>query len=211
MSGHTRINIDVVLFDLGGVLVEVAGVGRMLEWLGDQVDADEMWRRWLHSSAVTAFESGRSSAAEFAAALVDELALPVAPAVFLEEFPAWVARLYPGTHELIAELADRYHIACLSNTNELHWPRMEEEFGLGELLQSAFLSYRMGLLKPDPEVFHHVAAELDRPAERILFLDDNILNVEAARAEGLHAYRVRGVDEAQRLLSELKLIGSREG
>jgi methionine salvage enolase-phosphatase E1 len=42
--------------------------------------------------------------------------------------------------------------------------------------------------------------------QRLLFLDDNILNVEAAQANGLIGIRVRGVDEARRALADVGLV-----
>ena len=59
-------DIDVILFDLGGVLIELAGVEKMLEWSKDLASTDELWRRWLHSAAVRAFETGKIGTDAFA-------------------------------------------------------------------------------------------------------------------------------------------------
>ncbi len=64
--------IDCLLFDLGGVLVEFVGVPRILAWMGGRVDEQQMARMWLHSSAVRGFETGRTTAREFAEAIVKE-------------------------------------------------------------------------------------------------------------------------------------------
>jgi len=42
-------DIRVLLFDVGGVLVQLGGVEAMLEWLGHGISVDELWRRWLQS------------------------------------------------------------------------------------------------------------------------------------------------------------------
>src|ERR1700722_2974295 len=55
-------DIQVLLFDVGGVLVELSGVETMLEWLGRRVTADELWRMWLQSVPVRQFETGRIDA-----------------------------------------------------------------------------------------------------------------------------------------------------
>ena len=47
-----------------------------------------------------------------------------------------------------------------------------------------------------------MAASLACEAGEILFLDDQPLNVDAARAAGLHAARVSGVQEAEAALIE---------
>jgi methionine salvage enolase-phosphatase E1 len=47
---------------------------------------------------------------------------------------------------------------------------------------------------------------LERNPAEILFLDDNRLNVEAAKRTGMKAAQVRGVEEAEVVLSELRVI-----
>ena len=62
---------DVVLFDLGGVLIELAGVPIWQSWTGADNEA-EVWERWLRSTAVRRFESGRAGADEFAREIIAE-------------------------------------------------------------------------------------------------------------------------------------------
>jgi hypothetical protein len=58
--------IRVVLFDVGGVLVEPSGVATMLAWMRNSVSAEQLWRMWLTSFSVRAFETGRLSPEAFA-------------------------------------------------------------------------------------------------------------------------------------------------
>jgi hypothetical protein len=120
-----------VLFDVGGVLVQLSGVATVMGWVADRWTPADVWHRWLHSPAVRAFETGRTDATTFAADLVQELELGVAPALFLESFAGWPTGLYPGAHELVASVPSHITRALLSNSNSLHWPRVEGEFGLG--------------------------------------------------------------------------------
>jgi putative hydrolase of the HAD superfamily len=46
------------------------------------------------------------------------------------------------------------------------------------------------------------------PAERVLFLDDNEINVAGAAAAGFQAARAVGVDEARRHLAEAAVLVS---
>ena len=59
----------------------------------------------------------------------------------------------------------------------------------------------MGLVKPDREAFEFAIEGLDCSADSILFLDDNVINVEAARAAGLRAEVTRGPGEARTVLA----------
>ena len=56
------------------------------------------------------------------------------------------------------------------------------------------------MVKPDAAVFDAVAAHLPVVRDRVLFLDDNAVNVEAAEAAGFEARHVRGVDGARAAL-----------
>jgi HAD superfamily hydrolase (TIGR01509 family) len=191
---------DVILFDLGGVLIELAGVGRMLELCNHAFSADELWARWLTSEGVRRFETGRASADEFGVAMLAEFGLPIAAAQFLEEFTAWPKGVFPGSFELLEQLATSYRLACLSNTNALHWPRVCDEMGLARYFEYTFASHLLGMLKPDAEIFEHVVEQLGCPPARILFLDDNQHNIASAQSAGMVARRVAGLAEVRAAL-----------
>jgi putative hydrolase of the HAD superfamily len=194
--------IDAILFDLGGVLIELAGVERMLAWSPSLGTPEELWRRWLASPAVRSYETGRSDRDAFADAIIVEFGLPVAREDFLAEFAWWPRTLHPGAGALLARLAPRYTLASLSNTNELHWERFEREWALAGMFHRNFPSYAVGKLKPDAEYFEHVLDALDVKPGHALFVDDNRINVEAARAVGLHARQVKRFDDLGPTLAE---------
>jgi HAD superfamily hydrolase (TIGR01509 family) len=197
---------DVILFDLGGVLIELAGIDRMLELCNHAFSADELWARWLASDGVRRFESGRASPDEFGAAMLDEFGMSIAAAQFLEEFTAWPKGVFPGSFELLQQLSTSYRLACLSNTNALHWPRVCDEMGLARYFESSFASHLVGMLKPDAEIFQHVVEQLGCPPARILFLDDNQLNVASAHAAGMVARRVAGLADVRTALAEVGVL-----
>jgi glucose-1-phosphatase len=194
-------DIRVLLFDVGGVLVELTGVETMLEWLGNKVTTDEMWRRWLQSSWVRQFETGRIDAHDFSIGVTAEFGLAVDPRRFLQSFIEWPTGLFPGTLEMLARIPRRYQRAILSNSNALHWPRVMNDMQLGPAFERHFVSHLTGKIKPDADAFEHVVDSLGCAPEEVLFLDDNLLNVEAAKNVGMHSIRVRGPVEAQNALA----------
>jgi HAD superfamily hydrolase (TIGR01509 family) len=199
-------NLRVVLFDVGGVLVDLAGVDALLEWLGPAATVETLWPVWLRSPSVRAFETGRIEPMAFAAGIIEELKLAIAPARFLESFAAWPTRVFPGALEMVASIPTRYQRALLSNSNMLHWPRVLDEMGLRQSFEHRFSSHLTGKIKPDAEAFEHVLEELGCHAAEVLFLDDNTLNVEAARKVGMRSERVRGVIEARAVLVEAGVL-----
>ncbi len=197
---------DAIVFDLGGVLIELSGVDRMLELLQHQLTVEELWTRWLTSPAVHHFETGRIDADTFATALFTEFGMTIDAAQFIAEFASWPKGLYPGTTELLQQLAPHYQLACLTNTNALHWPRIRDEMGVLEHFARHFASHEIGLLKPHEAIYRHLLDALGHAPERILFLDDNRLNVEAAKALGITAHRVVGLADAIAKLTALEIL-----
>lgn len=135
--------VDLVLFDLGGVLIEVAGVRAMLELTG--IESEEgLWRRWLACRWVRRFESGGCSAAEFAAGVVADWQLELSPAAFLEAFQDWPTGPLPGAAELVAQTRASVATGCFSNTNALHWYGHIAAWPLAGLFDHRFLSFELG-------------------------------------------------------------------
>jgi glucose-1-phosphatase len=192
--------LRVLLFDLGGVLVEITGPATMLRWLEGRLPPEQIWPLWLGSPVVRAFERGDVAPDVFADRLIADLGLSVDRRQFLDEFARWPLSLYAGAADMIARIPTSYVRATLSNTNVLHWPRIEGWLKVDGLFDRHFPSHLTGKLKPDPEVFAHVAETLACEPSAILFLDDQPLNVEAARAAGLRAVQASGVTGAESAL-----------
>jgi glucose-1-phosphatase len=199
--------VDLVLFDLGGVLIELPGVRAMLELTGIKSE-QELWRRWLTCRWVRCFESGGCPETEFAAGVVADWQLELSAAAFLEAFRDWPAGPLPGATELVAQTRASVTTGCFSNTNALHWHDHIAGWPLAGLFDHRFLSFELGLLKPDIAAFAHVADLLEVPAERVLFLDDNAVNVAGAAAAGFQATRAAGVEEARQRLAEAAVLGT---
>ncbi len=197
--------VDLVLFDLGGVLIEVAGVRAMLKLTGIQSEG-ELWRRWLTCRWVRRFESGGCSETEFAAGVVADWQLDLSPSAFLEAFRNWPTGPLPGAAELVAQTRASAATGCFTNTNTLHWHDHIAAWPLAGLFDHRFLSFELGLLKPDIAAFAQVADLLEVPAERVLFLDDNAVSVAGAAAAGFQATRAAGVAEARQRLVEAAVL-----
>jgi HAD superfamily hydrolase (TIGR01509 family) len=195
----------LVLFDLGGVLIELGGVEHFGQLIGEHDEA-EIWRTWLSSTWVRSYERGFCSREDFASGMREEHGLELAEHDFLELFLSWPRGLFPGAEELVASLAPGVGTACLSNTNELHWNEQQDAQVLHRLFETRFLSHELGLVKPDREIFDHVLSDLGLSGREVLFLDDNEINVDGAREVGLDAQVVKGVGAVRALLSERGLL-----
>jgi putative hydrolase of the HAD superfamily len=196
---------DIVLFDLGGVLMDPGGVAPMRQLARIEND-DELWERWLTCRWVRSFERGHCGAEEFASGIVDDWELDITPGDFLRAFTQWPKGPYPGAPELVQAVRSVCPVGCLSNTNVVHWDAHVAQFPFVDAFDHRFLSCELGMVKPDLEIFEEVATRLEVPAHRILFLDDNTLNVDAAGAAGFVSVRAQGVEEARNALVEAGIL-----
>lgn len=197
--------IEVVLFDLGGVLVDVSGASSLRALAGIESE-DALWRRWIEDPWVRRFERGRCSAKDFAAGLVEAWGLAVGAEVFLEAFASWPIGPMAGAADLVREVGERVGVGCLSNTNVLHFHSSFSHWAILAAFDFRFLSFELGLVKPDAELFDRVEQALDVARDRVLFLDDNPINVEGARSSGFAATLARGVAQARHALVEAGVL-----
>jgi len=188
----------VLLFDLGGVLVESVGYERFNALLPAPISAEELKTRWLTSPTVRSFETGSCSAETFAAGVVAEYQLPLSPEAFLRAFTTWPQGLYAGAEDMLSQLRQRYKVACLSNSNAIHWERFG---GFAEHFHMSLSSHLLGIVKPDAACFARALRECEVDAKDAAFFDDSLLNVEAARKFGLRAFHVNGLAEVRQMLT----------
>ncbi|QWZ08387.1 HAD-IA family hydrolase [Nocardioides panacis] len=101
------------------------------------------------------------------------------------------------TQDVVRALRGHGLRCCLATNQDEHRGRhMQETFGYADLFDATFYSYELGVAKPDPGYFTAVLDRLHEPAHRVLFVDDNRANVEAARTVGLLAEQWH-VDDGQ--------------
>ena len=185
---------SILLFDLGGVLVDL---GDPVTEIGLSMSADEFWTTWLASPLVRGFETGKLSRSEFLCQFGAQLGFDDA-AVFEERLRRWRLPLFDGSEQLLNSLFGRVEIALLSNTNEIHWQFVLSQTNVFEKFSQLFLSFETGNAKPAPAAFTDVIEHFACEPGDIVFLDDSANNIAAAQSAGLRAQLVRGHAEVKR-------------
>ncbi len=204
MTGDS--SFDVLLFDLGGVLIDFAGFAELPRLVPGGPDGSIVRERWIDSETVHIFERGDISADEFARRFINEWGLALSPERFLSELTSWARGPYSGATDLLEDLCSRFRIACLSNSNELHTSRHREAIGM--YMEHLYFSNEVGLAKPDPEIFWLAIRDLGAPADRVAFFDDTPVNVEVAAQAGMNAYLTDGIDELRRCLERIGILSN---
>lgn len=190
---------NVLMFDLGGVLIMNEMFEELPKLTGRPLPPRELRNQLLRSKAMRSFELGKCSPEAFAIAMVAEFQLTITPDEFIAAFAGWPTGFYAGATELLGELRTRYVLGCLSNSNELHWTDTVTSH-----FDHAYSSHELGLIKPDADVFEFVTSDVGCRPDEIAFFDDSQLNVTAARVHGWDAHLTDGYSE---LLRRLKRVG----
>ncbi len=197
--------IKVVLFDLGGVLVKLSPLSKIF---GSAIAGREhdFWGIWLHSETVRRFETGCSTLEEFIADIQKELDLPYSETELMQRHRNFVEGMYAGAYDLLEQLRNNYVLASLSNNNPVHWPIMMDDYDLADRFDHHFPSHQTGLIKPDSVAYENVINTLGVAANEIFFIDDNIINVDAAKVLGISAHVTKGIDELTDLLIQQNMV-----
>ncbi len=192
---------DVLVFDLGGVLMDFAGFDELAQFMPGAPGRSEIRDRWIRCEAVRRFERGEIPCDEFATSVIEELEIVLSPSDFLRNFVEWAREPSPAAISLLRRLGNNHRIAALSNANELHTPLHRKRFKV--VIDTFYFSDEIGAVKPDREIFEYVIRDLDVPPNRIAFFDDTPVNVEAARGAGLTAHAVDGIADLTTRLRDL--------
>ena len=207
-------NIDTILLDLGGVLIDVdyQATARAFRELG-HADFERLYSKAQQDHLFDGFETGALSPAQFRDRIRDLLAPSLSNAVIDANWNAMLGTIPQKRIELIHRLKERYRVLLLSNTNAIHVPAFEaiiaRENGIIDfksLFHGAYYSCEIGLRKPDASSFLYVLDRHGAEAGRTLFIDDSIQHVTGARQAGLKAEHLElAQEDISQLITRLQL------
>jgi len=201
-----RRSVDALLFDLGGVIMDIdfnrafatwgRHAGRDPKLIATRFKADEVYQR---------HERGECSAAEFFAGLRASLGIDISDAQFLEGWTEILVGEMSGVAPLLARAARHVPLYGFSNTNSAHVACFSPRFdSLLSHFREIFFSYTIGHRKPDAAAYDFVVNAIGAPAERIVFFDDLAGNIDGANKRGLIAIQV---SSAKSIADALDAIG----
>jgi putative hydrolase of the HAD superfamily len=199
---------DVILFDVGGVLLTNGWDHRERARVLDQfhLDCAEFEKR--HPQPYDAWERDQISAQEYLDATVFYEPRDFTTRDFLEAILAQSVPLQDGGLGILQELAASCDCILGTLNNEAREPNEYrfEKFGLRDYVDVAFSSCYVGLRKPQQEIYRRALDVLGRPADRVLFIDDRMENAAAASSAGMKTIRFEGAGQLRRDLETLGVL-----
>jgi putative hydrolase of the HAD superfamily len=137
-------------------------------------------------------ERGEIDSQQFFANLRASLGIDISDAQLLDGWNSILVGEMPGVSELLAKAAASFPLYAFTNSNREHEQYWSRQFsGILSNFKEVYVSSTIGLRKPEAEAYDYVVRAIGASANRIVFFDDTLENVEGARARGLQAVHVK--------------------
>jgi putative hydrolase of the HAD superfamily len=197
---------DVILFDVGGVLLTNGWDTRERALAIERFHLDPAGFEARHRAAYPAWESGAITLQTYLGATVFNQPRSFSQEDFFAFMLAQSKILPDSALGTLKELAasNKCMLGALNNESRETNKYRFETFGLFRYLKVALSSCYLGLRKPDLAIYQAALDILGRPAERVLFIDDRPENAAAAATAGMKVIQFEGEES---LRSELVNLG----
>ena len=125
-----------------------------------------------------------------------------------ERFGETISDPVPGVHDIVAELDARgVPLFAITNFSADFWrPFREKEDAFFRRFRDILVSGEEKLLKPDPAIYYRALERFGLKPQEALFIDDRLINVEGAKAVGMHAHLFTDAADLRRRLEAEGLL-----
>jgi putative hydrolase of the HAD superfamily len=180
--------IEVVYFDLGKVIVDFDHSRAAQELLKvTPLSLKEAMAVLSDGELVSEYETGRLSSQQHYRKVCRRLQMEVSIEKFRE---LWGSMFLPEpllSESFLQDLKKRYRLMLLSNTNEIHFDFVIQNYPILRMIEERLLSYQAGCMKPQARIFELAIKKAGVAPENIFFTDDRPENIEAAQRSGIQA------------------------
>ncbi|MGH7484181.1 MAG: HAD family hydrolase [bacterium] len=191
------------LFDLGNTVIRLAYERVLAAICADSsLTRDELVDLLEEPGAYRDMERGAVSFYEFYEFLCDHAGYRGSIREFHRVWSDFFDGTVPGIEDLLDRIRERYRVAYLTNSNEIHAEIIPTRFaGLFQKDEPFVFSHRIKTAKPDPDFFRKALESIGATAQESVFIDDLLENVLGARAVGIRAFQFA---DARTLAKELE-------
>lgn len=194
----TKSTIKAVVFDFGNVIINI-DVEKTISAFAELSFKSSARVKQLFTEAEVfrKYETGFYADDEFRDVIRQVLSYPLNDQEIDHAWNALLLDVPKKRLDFIENLKLKYPVYLLSNTNNIHIEQCKSyfrnTFGIANfelLFNETFLSYKMGLWKPDYKIYDAVINKIDLSPQEILFVDDNQDNIDAAADMGIQCIKI---------------------
>ncbi len=191
------LNIKNILFDLGGVILDIDVQATLKGFYELGFPAELMqFPNSMTTDLFYKYETGKLDTEAFRNEIRKKTGVKMSNQAFDEAWNAMIVKIPEERTDLLKRLSERYSLYMLSNTSSLHVevfePMYLEAAGISmhKVFTKIYYSHEIGWHKPDHESWEHVIRDAGIRPEETLFLDDNIHNIKASQELGFQAIHI---------------------
>jgi 2-haloacid dehalogenase len=201
-------NTQVIVFDLGGVLMEWSPYNLYCNKLGlDRQAVDRFLKDVDFFSWIKQQDRGHPFA---------ETTLELST-----RFPEYHELIYAydeyymdslgGSVQPVVEILIKlkkagYFLYVLSNWPAEKFTLVRSQYPFFELFDGITISGDVGMIKPDHAIYKLLLEQIGQPAEDCLFIDDQIPNIDVARELGFHTIHFQSAKQLEEELQQMKIL-----
>ena len=190
--------IKSIIFDLGGVILNLDYSKTENEFKKFGIlHFKELYSQKKQTLLFDDFEKGKINPKEFISFLKEAENLKIKEIDFINAWNAMLLEIPIEKLQFINGLKKDYKIFLLSNTNEIHIKKFEDDLKKKNMLEQfykcfdkIYYSSKMGKRKPNENCFNQVLEENGLVANNTLFIDDSIQHVEGAKKVGIKTFHL---------------------
>ena len=199
--------IKNVIFDLGGVIYTFRPKEYLLKFGYSEAKADLLMER-MFSGVWLEFDRGTYNRSSLIAKLRNDFPDMAEDfrRILDEDFVDNLITIMPPNLEFFYEVKRRgFKIYILTNFFDEGFAQCRKRDAFFDDADGIVVSAHEGLVKPEPAIYQVLLERYGLVPEESLFIDDNKLNVEAAKALGIHGIHFTGLEDCKKQFEELLL------
>ena len=190
--------IDALIIDLGGVILDIDIEGTFKKFKNLGIGPGQPGLELIKENNIfTGFEIGKYTPEQFRNEIRKVSSSEFTDTEFDDVWNSMILTYPADRISALEKFKIKYRTFLMSNTNEIHYhfysKLLSNSSGyenLDELFEKAYYSHTSGMRKPDTKFFEHILNENNLKAERTLFIDDFIENIEAAQSLNIKTYHI---------------------
>ena len=200
--------IKAIVFDIGGVLLRTEDpTGRRMLQRKYDLTEGEVEALVFDSEPARLSTIGKVPQAAIWENVAKTLSLSEADSLAFQQAFWSGDRLDEDLASFLKSCRPKYTTALLSNAWEGSREHFETIYGLaeGEMVDQVLISAELGVAKPDYRIYDILRQRMDCEFDEIIFVDDFLHNIEAARQLGIQAIHFQtGLNVINQIKSKLE-------
>ncbi len=191
-------NINDIIFDFGGVIIniEYKDTINAFKDLGVK-NFESMYSQSKQSRLFNQLETGHISKENFIKKIKCFMPVNTPNEKIISAWNAMIKDIPKKTIDYLIELKSKgYRIFLLSNTNEIHIEEAMKSWNKNnytkpeKIFNKIYLSYKIGMRKPNKEIFNFICDKENLEPSKTLFIDDSIQHIKGAKSIGLSTHHL---------------------